>query len=277
MESTAAAAAQSLNKGNFSSLQHLLQLSYSEDLEQQQRAAVDLARLTEGSVFPAVSFGPLAHALCRLVPSSNRTVVSYASKAVKLLILDDALRPQAVAVGVPAIVCSALAAWKDEPLCARELLGALQTLCWDKQCVKVVLASLSQAEHGGGGALIAQLTEFIASPDTEISILALATMANLMSYCDSLMLQDKVLIDLLLLPLPALLDAMRSAQHRSQRFYALAAVANASAHPLLAAALNAGGGLALCRDVERQSLANLHILGSKVSTHALQCQACKRH
>ena len=58
---------------SFSTLQHLLQLSYSVDPEQQQKAAVDLARLVEGTVFPAVSFGPLAHALCRLVPSSNRT------------------------------------------------------------------------------------------------------------------------------------------------------------------------------------------------------------
>jgi hypothetical protein len=44
--------------------------------EEQQRAAIALAKAVEGTVFPAVSFGPLAHALCRLVPSQNRTYVA---------------------------------------------------------------------------------------------------------------------------------------------------------------------------------------------------------
>lgn len=104
--------------GNFSQLQHLvclfwacchinsqiflsfscvaqLQLSYSSDPDDQQRAAIDMAHLVEGaSVFPAVSFGPISHALCKLVPSTNRTVASYSARAMKLLLLDDALRPQ---------------------------------------------------------------------------------------------------------------------------------------------------------------------------------------
>jgi hypothetical protein len=62
--------------GAFSHLQHLLHLSYSDKTEDQQKAAVNLAKLVEGTVFPAVSFGPLAHALCRLVPSQNRTLVN---------------------------------------------------------------------------------------------------------------------------------------------------------------------------------------------------------
>lgn len=78
------------------------------------QAAVDLAKLVEGTVFPAVSFGPISHALCRLVPSKNRTVASYSAKALKLLILDDALRPQALVAGVPAVVCTALKQWQDE-------------------------------------------------------------------------------------------------------------------------------------------------------------------
>ena len=60
-------------RGSFSTLQHLLQLSYSENSEDQQKAAIELARLIEGTVFPAVSFGPLVHALSRLIPSKNRT------------------------------------------------------------------------------------------------------------------------------------------------------------------------------------------------------------
>jgi hypothetical protein len=127
------------SSSSFSTLQHLLKLSYSENPEDQQKAAVDLAKLVDGTVFPAVSFGPLAHALCRLVPSSNRTVSSYSARALKILILDDALRPQAIVAGVPAVVCGAIKQWEDEILCLRELLGALQTLCWDKQCVKGVL------------------------------------------------------------------------------------------------------------------------------------------
>lgn len=66
-------------------------------------------------------------------------VSSYAARALKILLLDDAMRPQAVVAGVPAVVCSALKQWEDEILCVRELLGALQTLCWDKQCVKGVI------------------------------------------------------------------------------------------------------------------------------------------
>lgn len=58
---------------HFSQLQHLLQLSYSENTEDQQKAAVNLSKLVEETIFPAVSFGPLAHALCRLIPSQNRT------------------------------------------------------------------------------------------------------------------------------------------------------------------------------------------------------------
>jgi SpoU rRNA methylase family enzyme len=98
-----------------------------------------MVRLVEGTVFPAVSFGPISHALCRLVPSSNRTVASYSARALKLLILDDALRSQAIVAGVPAVVCGAIKQWEDEVLCLRELLGALQTLTWDKVFVRTDL------------------------------------------------------------------------------------------------------------------------------------------
>lgn len=127
------------HSSSFSTLQHLLKLAYSENPEDQQKAAIDLARLVDGAVFPAVSFGPLAHALCRLIPSTNRTVASYSARALKILILDDALRPQALVAGVPAVVCGAIKQWDDEILCLRELLGILQTLTWDKNCVKGVL------------------------------------------------------------------------------------------------------------------------------------------
>jgi len=41
------------------------------------------------------------------------SVVSYAARALKMLLLDDALRPQAANV-VPGIVCSAILQWEDE-------------------------------------------------------------------------------------------------------------------------------------------------------------------
>eukprot|EP01031_Cornospumella_fuschlensis_P040285 gene40285-49085_t len=160
---------------SFSTLQHLLKLSYSESAEDQQKAAIELSKLVDGTVFPAVSFGPLAHALCRLVPSSNRTVSSYSARALKVLILDDALRPQALVAGVPAVVCGAIKQWEEEVLCLRELLGALQTLTWDKQCVKGVL----QCD------IVPNLISFIQATDQEVSLLALATLSNLLSFSDT--------------------------------------------------------------------------------------------
>ena len=41
------------------------------------------------------------------------SVASYAAKALKMLILDDALRPQAANV-VPGVVCDAVLYWEDE-------------------------------------------------------------------------------------------------------------------------------------------------------------------
>jgi hypothetical protein len=137
--------------GDYSTLQHVLQLSYSQDPEDQQKAAIELSKLVNGAVFPAYSFGPLSNAITVLLPSSNRTVVSYSARALKVMLLDDALRPQTMIAGVPAVVCNAIKQWEDEILCLRELLGALQTLCWDKQCVKGVL----QAD------IIGNLTEYV--------------------------------------------------------------------------------------------------------------------
>lgn len=241
-------------ESSFSALQHLLKISYSEDPEDQQKAAIALARAVEGTVFPAVSFGPLAHALCRLVPSSNRTVSSYSAKALKSLLLDDALRPQAIVAGVPAIICTSIKQWEDEVLCLRELLGALQTLCWDKQCVKSVL----QAD------IIKSLYDFVQANDQEVSVLALATLANIMSFVDTTLLTDVTIIDSLGYGIPIILESIRQSQQRPQRFYSAAAIANASSHPKLASILLLNGALQICREIERQSLANLHILGSKM-------------
>lgn len=260
-------------KCSFSLLQHLLQLSYSTNPQDQQKAAVDLAQLVDGTaVFPAVSFGPLAHALCRLVPSSNRTVTSYSAKALKLLILDDALRPQALVAGVPAVVCGAIKQWEDEILCLRELLGALQTLSMDKMCVKGVL----QAD------IIPHLMDFVKSTDQEVSVLSLATLANILTFSDTLLLSDTATVETLGMGIQVLVETLRtgagvpdlggrgyssSEDHKPQRLYAAAAMANASFHPQLASILNQHGALVLCREIERQSMMNmnlLHLMGSKL-------------
>ncbi len=220
------------SSSSFSTLQHLLKLSYSENPEDQQKAAIDLAKLVDGTVFPAVSFGPLAHALCRLVPSTNRTVASYSARALKILILDDTLRPQALVAGVPAVVCGAIKQWEDEILCLRELLGALQTLCWDKQCVKGVL----QAD------IIPNLFDYIQATDQEIAVLALATVSNILSYSDTLLLTDNTAVEALGAGMPTLIDVLRTCQQKPQALYAAACIANGSFHPRLAAIINQNGG-----------------------------------
>ncbi|CAM9536723.1 unnamed protein product, partial [Phaeothamnion confervicola] len=120
-----------------SSLQALLKLAHSPNTDDQIKAAVELSKMVERTVFPAVSFGPLAHVLCRLVPNPNRTVAAYSARAVKILLLDDALR--AVVAGIPEVVVDAIRSWEEEVPCLRELLGALQTLCWDKNTVRSVV------------------------------------------------------------------------------------------------------------------------------------------
>lgn len=73
-------------------------------------------------------------------------------------------------------------------------------------------------------------------------MLALATLANVLSYSDTILLSDKPIVEALGVGMPVLIDALRQAQQRPQRFYAAAAVANASCHPNLAGILNQNGG-----------------------------------
>ena len=74
-------------------------------------------------------------------------------------------------------------------------------------------------------------------------MLSLATIANVLYFSDSLLLSDSVTIESIAAGLPSLLEVLRSTQlQRAQRFYAAAAVANASAHPRLAEVLKQHGG-----------------------------------
>lgn len=242
------------SSGIFSQLQHLLQLSYSDKIEDQQKTAMELSKLVETTVFPVVSFGPLSHALCRLLPSSNRTVSSYSARALKLLLLDDALRSQANVAGVPIALANALKQWEDEILCIREILGGIQTLCWDKQCVKGII----QAD------IIMQLIEYLQAPDQEISVMAVATLANILVFVDSLLLTDAVVIEALGTAIIPLIEILKLPPTRPQRFYAAAALANASSHPRLVSLINQQNGFQLFRDIDIQSQSNVHIIGSKI-------------
>ncbi len=122
-------------------------------------------------------------------------------------------------------------------------------------------------------------------------MLALATLANILTFSDTLLLSDANMIETLGRGMPMLVDTLKTAQQKPQGLYAAACIANASFHPRLAALLNQNGGilnvlivmrhllvflpifmihttfitaLQLCRELERQSFANLHLLGSKV-------------
>ena len=179
-----------------------------------------------------MSFGPLAHALSKLLPSTDRTVATYSARALKALLLDDALRPQAISAGVPHIIAEAINLWEDEVLVLREVLGIVQTLCWDSRCVRSVLLP----------DVVGQLIQFVQSHDSEVSVLALASLANILAFSDTILLTDAANIDALGHGMSILLQILKTVSNRSQRFYAMAAVANACAHPRLQSILKENEG-----------------------------------
>uniref|UniRef100_A0A7S2S7X2 Armadillo repeat-containing protein 8 n=1 Tax=Rhizochromulina marina TaxID=1034831 RepID=A0A7S2S7X2_9STRA len=270
-----------------STLQHLLKLSHSTDLGEQQKAALELSRLVETTVFPAVSFGPLAHALCRLVPNENRNVAAHSARAIKLLLLDDALRPQAVAAGMPLVLVEALRRWEGEVSCSREILGALQTLCWDKACVlRVVEAGVTtilvdmlagdsrreDPEEGEGrrSSSIDDEQGFASrgarqrQREAEAVLLAAVTLANILAYSDSVLLTKEEIVLDAARALPALLDLCQG-RDKARRCYGVAALANATAHPVLAGKVKELGGLKVLADIEKLQKANLSLGGTQVA------------
>lgn len=209
-------------------LMGVLKLAHSQELADQQQAAIELAALLDKPL-PALSFAPVAHALCKLLPTANRTTIFYAARAAKLLVLDDALRGQTLAVGLPGVLSRSLRAWEEEVPCLRELLGAMQTLAYDKATVKAVVicgqeqgarrAAASgkaifpsaeereqeQDEEAGGagaaGALAAEadalgtILALLEARDGEVKALATATVANLAAYSDTILLTHRPFLD----------------------------------------------------------------------------------
>jgi hypothetical protein len=84
---------------------------------------------------------------------------------------------------------------------------------------------------------------FFQSPDQEVAVLTVATLANILSYSDTILLTNLVVLESLGAAMPVLIETVRHVQKlKPQRFYAVAAVANASSHPRLASLLNQNGG-----------------------------------
>lgn len=84
---------------------------------------IGISELVKRRPVDSSSFGPLCHTLSRLIASEDRLVTAYAARSIKLLVLDDALRPQATAAGVPSALASAFVARESDLECMREILG----------------------------------------------------------------------------------------------------------------------------------------------------------
>lgn len=82
----------------------------------------------------------------------------------------------------------------------------------------------------------------IQASDQDVSVIAIATMANILSFSDTMLLTDAPTVESLGVAMAPLMDVLRTSQLRPQRFYAAAAIANATAHPRLAEIIKHNGG-----------------------------------
>eukprot|EP00903_Cladosiphon_okamuranus_P009407 g8971.t1 len=224
-------------------LQKLLQLAYSDSTDKQLEAVMGISKMIERHPADASSFGPLCHTLSRLAASEHRAVVAYAARGIKLLVLDDALRPQATVAGIPSVLAAALREWEDDAPCLREILGALQTLCCDKATVLPVV------DAGAMGSVL----ELLDTSNLELRMLSTAIAANVLAFSDSLLLTNEECIDGFLDVMEILLDAIKS-RDSTIRDYGLAGLANACAHPVLAGRAKELGAPEILRNfLERNS------------------------
>ncbi|CAN0495866.1 unnamed protein product [Ectocarpus sp. 12 AP-2014] len=190
------------------------------------------------------SFGPLCHTLSRLVASEHQAVVAYSARSIKILVVDDALRPQAAAAGVPSVLATALKVRDGDTACLREILGALQTLCYDKETVLSVITT---------GAL-GPVLELLSTSNLELKILSMAIAANVLSFSDSLLMAHEECIDAFRDRMEALLDPVKSRRFNDmERDLALAALANACGHRVLAERAKDLGAIELLRRFLKKS------------------------
>lgn len=236
-------------RDDFSALQDLIKLTHSTNPQDKHKAAASISRLCEAQSFPASSFGPLSHALCRLLPSNNRATASYAARAVKLLLLDDTLRPLVATSTLPNVLVAMIQKWSEDVPCLREVLGALQTLCWEAATARVAV----------NAGCVQPLCELLSAADAEIRTLAMATSANLLSFSDTVFLTDEDCINTFFDVMEDILEAVRTPDSQSLRLYATAAVANAAAHPVLCSRLMELGAAKLMRETELDASAHVSL------------------
>ena len=89
----------------------------------QKQAVMGISEVVQRRSVDSSSLGPLCHILTRLVASEHQAMVAYAARSVKILVLDDALRPQVARAGIPSVLVTALGRWQGDIGCLRELLG----------------------------------------------------------------------------------------------------------------------------------------------------------
>ena len=73
-------------------------------------------------------------------------------------------------------------------------------------------------------------------------MLALATLANILSYSDTLLLGNDPTLETLGSGMGVLVETLKGSNQKPQRLYAAAAIANASFNPRLVGILNRHGG-----------------------------------
>jgi len=114
--------------------------------------------------------------------------------------------------------------------------------------------------------IFASLIDHAQSADTEVSVLALATLANMLVWVDTAVLlsAEQGLIDEISAGMGVLIEVIKTSPHSGHKFYSTAAVANATAHPIFRNILKNHGALDQMKIIEGHSFANLHIIGSKI-------------
>eukprot|EP00903_Cladosiphon_okamuranus_P009429 g8991.t2 len=171
-----------------------------------QRRSVDLS-----------SFAPLCHILTRLVASDHQPIVAYAARSVRFLVLDDTLRPQAARAGVSSVLAAALIRRQGDTACLREMLGALQTFCYDERTVLAVI------DTGATGSVL----ELLDTKDLELRFLSIATLTNVLAFSDTLLLSHEECINAVHDRMDAVVAEIK---RKDAQGLGLAALANGCAH-----------------------------------------------
>lgn len=182
------------------------------------------------------------------------------------LLENDAFRGAAVSCGVVPSILVALERWDEDASCLRELFGSVQSLCWDGECVLAVLgpgASEGAVEEGSGFFCLELLLDLLESRDETLKRIALACLANALSAVDTKLLRLPRLVDLFVPHCRRLLD-LCAHEDSSVALFATAAVANATAHPILCGALRDCGAAAALSHVLEKSAGRVTVGGVSV-------------